>query len=160
MVMTLLMLLGGKANAATPEATEAAEPAVSLVWFIIGGFVFAVLAGGGLAELIKLTLLARWKQQAEEQQKRTAEEADADVSEVSKPWWWVSMLGATAMFVGAVVLAIAAPFLDYPAGLGFLIGGGGGVNATWLWQPVQRAVKGIVGALKGKFSGGGDEPEG
>jgi hypothetical protein len=142
------------------ETVEVAEPVVSLAWFLIGGMVFAVFAGGGLAELIKRTWLARLKAKAKAEQERMAEESGfIDVSKVSKPWWWVGLLGVVALTMGAFVVAVAAPFLGYPAALGMLVGGGGGVNATWLWKPVQKAIKAIVGALKGKFTGGGDGGE-
>jgi membrane protease YdiL (CAAX protease family) len=151
LVALLMVVLTGQAQAATPtEMTEMTEPVVSLVWLIVGGFIFAVLAGGGLAELAKKTGLAWLKEKAD-----TCQEPDKP--KCKKPWWWVAVLGAVAAVAGAGAMAIAAPLLDYPAGLGLLIGGVGGVNATWLWEPVQKAIKGIVGAVKGKFAGGGGD---
>ena len=74
-----------------------------------------------------------------------------------KPWWWVGLLGLIATFFGIIAVAVAAETMGYSPAFGALIGGVGGVNATWLWNPVQKAVKGIVGALKGKFTGGGSD---
>ncbi len=159
-VLVLCAILGSDASAAT-DAVVAEEPAVDLVWFLAGGVIAAVFIGGGFAELLKKSLLARWKERAaleHEEKKRVAEESGF-LSKVRKPWWWVALLGVVATVTGCVAMVIAAPLLGYHVALGALVGAGGGVNATWLWNPIKKALKGIISAVKGRFVASGEQDQ-
>ena len=95
----------------------------------------AVLVGGGVAEILKATLLSGLREQARD---------EATVFD-GKPRWYVAMIGGVATVAGLLTGLLGALAFDLAAPPGALMGLVGGVNEMWLWQPVLEWVKRRIG---------------
>ncbi|MFH1568546.1 MAG: hypothetical protein ABIL09_11170 [Gemmatimonadota bacterium] len=104
-----------------------------LAWTVVAVALGALLLGGGVAEIAKRTIFGRLKERA----------TDGEV----KRWWWGAVLAAVASSVGSGTGAVAMSILEYHPGIGAIVGAAAGVNAWWLWQPLQRLAMGALAAL-------------